>query len=119
MRYLISKAFSFSASHQLLSLPPEHPCSRLHGHNYTIILTLGADTLDERGFVVDYRDLNTFKQFLDSKLDHRHLNDVFPAINPTAENLARILYAEAAGLGFPVASVTVKETEKTAAEYKP
>lgn len=30
----IAKGFHFSASHQLYRLPEEHPCARMHGHNY-------------------------------------------------------------------------------------
>ncbi|RWP82168.1 MAG: 6-carboxytetrahydropterin synthase QueD, partial [Mesorhizobium sp.] len=38
----ISKEFHFSASHQLTSLPPNHQCARLHGHNYVVVVQLSA-----------------------------------------------------------------------------
>lgn len=82
----ISKEFAFSASHQLAGLPADHPCSRLHGHNYVIRLELTGEP-DEVGFVVDYRRLDGFKAYIDTKLDHRHLNDELP-FNPTAEHIA-------------------------------
>ena len=56
----------------------DHPCSRLHGHNYVVEIVLVADALDSVGFVVDYNELKTFKQIIDRELDHRHLNDVLP-----------------------------------------
>ena len=34
--YIISKEYHFSASHQLHDLPEDHPCHRLHGHNYVV-----------------------------------------------------------------------------------
>ncbi|MFI6697695.1 6-pyruvoyl trahydropterin synthase family protein [Streptomyces sp. NPDC050509] len=51
----ISKEFHFSASHQLDGLPEDHPCGRLHGHNYVVALELSAPTdgLDTTGFVRD------------------------------------------------------------------
>ena len=114
--YTISKEFSFCASHQLIGLPADHPCSRLHGHNYTVIAELKTDFVDEVGMVVDYRKLDPIKNYLDSKFDHQHLNDVVD-FNPTAENLAEHLYY-IFNKTFPMLSrITVKETPKTAAHY--
>jgi 6-pyruvoyltetrahydropterin/6-carboxytetrahydropterin synthase len=55
--YTIAKTFYFSASHVIGGLPPEHPCSRLHGHNYEVEVILQAAALDNVGFVRDYREL--------------------------------------------------------------
>jgi 6-pyruvoyltetrahydropterin/6-carboxytetrahydropterin synthase len=118
MTYTIRKRFTFSASHQLEGLPEDHQCSRLHGHNYTVLLELAADELAEPGFVVDYGDLRPFKQVLDA-LDHRHLNDLMEGVNPTAENLARVLYDIAWARWPQVVAVQVCETENTWAEYRP
>lgn len=116
----ISKDFQFSASHQLAGLPDDHPCSRLHGHNYTVRLSLTGE-LNEIGFVHDYRALAPFKDWLDNTLDHRHLNDILEG-NPTAERMSRIMANKALELlGLPetVSQVTVavSETPKTWAEY--
>lgn len=128
--YRISKMFGFSASHRLEGLPnnpdgSEHPCTRLHGHNYQVELILSSYVLDEHGFVLDYRAMQPFKDFLNEKLDHRHLNDVID-VHPTAENLARYLY-EVAWAMFPMidlgmfpgsgVSVRVSETDATWAEH--
>jgi 6-pyruvoyltetrahydropterin/6-carboxytetrahydropterin synthase len=111
--YHISKAFSFSASHQLKMLPVTHPCSRLHGHNYQVEVILKADILNSAGFVVDYNDLATLKNHLDTTYDHRHLNEVM-TVNPTAENLAKELYDFCKKI-WPAFlwAVKVSETEKT------
>ena len=81
----ISKRFHFSASHALGGLPPEHQCSRLHGHNYDVEVRINGIT-DDVGFVVDYSLLAPFGAYLDATFDHRHLNDAL-SFNPTAENL--------------------------------
>jgi 6-pyruvoyltetrahydropterin/6-carboxytetrahydropterin synthase len=125
--YSISKEFTFSASHQLKGLPDDHPCSRLHGHNYIVDVVISASRLDEVGFVYDYRKLDQFKHYLDRNVDHRHLNDVF-TLNPTAELLAvtfwnEIKYGE---IGFLLEQIYdqnyklligVSETPKTWAHY--
>lgn len=116
--YTISKQFTFSASHQLENLPSNHPCRRLHGHNYRVELILQAKFLNDAGFVEDYRDLDAFKEFLDRTFDHRHLNDIIP--QPTAERLAAYLYERAWPLCMAkLVAVRVSETEKTWAEYRP
>ncbi len=115
--FTIQKQFSFSASHQLDGLSPEHQCSRLHGHNYIVELVLQAEELDENGFVVDYLDLKPFKEYIDNTLDHRHLNEVLP-FQTSAENLAKFLYDWAKARWSQVSAVRVSETPKTWAEYR-
>jgi len=116
--YTISKEFAFSSSHQLEGLPSNHPCSRLHGHNYVVVIELSDSRLNEVGFVKDYRELDPIKKFIDDALDHKHLNDFLP-FNPSAENIAKHLY-DLFKPDFPqLLAVTVKETPKTAARYEP
>lgn len=83
----ISKEFAFSASHRLDGLAPDHPCSRMHGHNYVVVVELTGH-IGPVGFVLDYGELAPFKTWLDATVDHRHLNDQVD-FNPTAELLAR------------------------------
>jgi 6-pyruvoyltetrahydropterin/6-carboxytetrahydropterin synthase len=115
--YTISKEFHFSASHQLVGLPPEHPCSHLHGHNYVVTVELKSETLNEVGFVQDYRELQEIKDLIDQKLDHKHLNDVFPK-QTSAECIAKFLYG-LFKINYPLLSaVIVSETPKTSARYE-
>lgn len=140
--FTIAKRFEFSASHVLAGLADDHPCARLHGHNYIVEVELRGDTVDGRGFVLDYGELAPFKRWIDDTLDHRHINDVVEW-NPTAEHLAVWLHTQACnvlGLGSEpdadvslsglvmgssaelhpwVSAVRVYETPKTVAEYRP
>jgi len=116
--YIIKKSFSFSASHELRGLPTTHPCSRVHGHNYVVTVELQATKLSPVGFVTDYRELQPIKEYIDTELDHRHLNDVM-ADNPTAENIARMIFIRFKKMFPQLAQVTVSETEKTSASYNP
>jgi len=114
--YRVRKQFHFSAAHQLTQLPENHPCHRLHGHNYIAEFVLESQELDERAFVVDYRELDSIKAFIEERLDHRNLNDVLPYVT-SAENIARYLY-EHFKPQFPrLTMVRVSETPKTWAEY--
>ena len=115
--YTIRKEFHFSSSHQLKGLPPEHPCSHLHGHNYVVIMELRSKHLNNVGFVRDYRALQPVKDFLDDTWDHRHLNDLMEC-NPTAENMAFILYTAFKSKIPELQAVEVMETPKTCARYE-
>lgn len=117
--YRIAKEFTFSASHQLLRLAKDHPCARLHGHNYVVEIELSCQELNSHGFVRDYRELNTFKAYLDAEIDHRHLNEIFGSDLVTAEYLAKQFYDWCRGRWPEVAAVRVSETPKTWAEYRP
>jgi len=120
MSYLISKEFHFSASHRLDRLPPDHKCHRLHGHNYIVRITCARGQLDDDGFVVDYSALDVFERWIIDKVDHRHLNDVFPSMITSSENLAREFYRVCQEeLEFPVVAVAVSETPRTWAIYEP
>lgn len=115
--YRIAKQFEFSASHQLNNLPFDHPCGRLHGHNYVVVVELESAQLDDVGFVRDYGELKIVKDYLDRHFDHRHLNDVM-LVNPTAENLAKTIFMRFKDELPELASVRVSETPKTWAEYR-
>ena len=116
--YRISKQFSFSASHVLDLLPEDHPCSRLHGHNYVITVHLKSQTLNKYGFVKDYKSLKIVKHFLDEMLDHRYLNEVIPE-PPTSENIARFLYDKFKPEIPELYAVEVSETPQTSCIYEP
>jgi 6-pyruvoyltetrahydropterin/6-carboxytetrahydropterin synthase len=124
--YTIRKRYAFSASHVLNGLPEEHPCGRLHGHNYEVEVVCGGDRLDERAFVIDYREIDAAVKPIIEDLDHHHLNDsaLLDGAQPSAERLACALFEEVALAMGPAASrtlraVLVSETPKTWAEYRP
>lgn len=116
--YKITKDYYFSASHQLFGLAEDHPCLRLHGHNYRVQVELSAEGLDENGFVRDYRELDALKTYIDETFDHRHLNDVLGDEPATAENLARHFYNWCKARWPELSAVRVSETPKTCAEYR-
>jgi 6-pyruvoyltetrahydropterin/6-carboxytetrahydropterin synthase len=116
--FQITKQFDFEAAHRLDHMPAGHPCKNLHGHSYRVVVVIGSRVLDSRGFcAIDYRDLEPFKDYLNSTFDHKFLNDVldFPT---TAENLALYLYNRVATFVPAVVEVRVSETAKTWAIFR-
>lgn len=117
--YTISKEFHFSAAHQLHHLSAEHQCARPHGHNYIVKVELSGD-VGADGFVRDYGELLAVKRYIDEQLDHRDLNAVLgSSFATTAENLARELYDRFKAVVPELSAVSVSETPKTWATYRP
>lgn len=117
--YKISKQFSFSAAHSLDGLPEDHPCTRVHGHNYLVTVHLRSTALDEKGFVKDYNELKVVKEYIDKHIDHRNLNDIMHPVNSSAENLSKMLFDIFKPMLPELYAVEVSETPKTSAIYEP
>ncbi len=67
-----------------------------HGHNYEMDVTITGEIDPESGFVIDLKYLKQIiKETIEEKFDHKNLNldtDEFKNLNPTAENIARVIW---------------------------
>ena len=67
-----------------------------HGHNYELTVKVIGETDPETGYVVDMKWLSKLiKEKVLVKFDHKNLNldtEEFKALNPTAENIARVIW---------------------------
>ena len=90
----VTKKATFAAAHFLRNY--DGPCARLHGHNWTVEVTVRAPKVDPMGMVVDFMDLGAAMDELLEMVDHRNLNEIPPFIevNPTSENLAAWFHQE-------------------------
>ncbi|MSQ26863.1 MAG: 6-carboxytetrahydropterin synthase [Dehalococcoidia bacterium] len=130
--YRVTKTFDFCYGHRLLRY--EGKCRHLHGHNGRVEVDVSAGGLDALGMVVDFGDISaTLKQWVDANLDHRMLlcrDDPVARMlgemgeplylmddNPTAENIARLIFQEGRSAGLNVAEVRLWETPTGCASY--
>jgi len=73
-------------------------CNRpnYHGHNYDLIVKVTGEIDPISGYVIDMKVLaDIVKDNIEEKFDHRNLNldtEEFRDLNPTAENIARVIY---------------------------
>src|SRR6185437_5547331 len=117
----VCKEIQFCYGHRLLNY--EGKCKNFHGHNGKIEVHLSAASLDDKGMVRDFTEIKRILQaWVDETLDHRmilHEKDPLRgalekageplhllAANPTAENIARLIYETAKTKGLPVTHVT-------------
>lgn len=130
--FRVTQRIDFCYGHRLLDY--EGKCRYLHGHNGRAEITLAAEKLDHRGMLVDFTDIKkSLRTWIDQELDHRMIlnrNDpLLPMLqqnqqpvflieqNPTAENIARLIYEQARKFGFPVEQVKLWETPNSHATY--
>jgi 6-pyruvoyltetrahydropterin/6-carboxytetrahydropterin synthase len=130
--YLVAKDIHFCYGHRLMDY--DGKCAHPHGHNGKIVISLEADKLDNRGMVFDFGDVKEIVQkWVDEKLDHKMIlksndpllewlkkqNEPYFLMeqNPTAENLAKLVYDFAKSKKLPVKAVTFWESVSSSATY--
>jgi len=130
--FRVTREITFCYGHRLLNY--EGKCRHLHGHNARAVVTLAGPELDARGMLVDFVDIKErLQRWIDENLDHNMLlcaeDPVLPVLrdrgervyvmdrNPTAENIARLIFLQAREVGLPVAEVLLWETENCFAAY--
>ena len=123
--YEVSVDETFAAAHNLRNYKGK--CENLPGHNYKVRITLAGTELDSTGLLYDFSQLKQAIQGVIRSLDHIYLNEFppFDVLNPSAENIARYLYEQTArqlpkaANGAAITSITVWESDVTAATYRP
>lgn len=67
-----------------------------HGHNYELIVSVRGTIDPETGYVMDMKDLKQIiKEHVEEPFDHKNLNldtEEFKELNPTAENIAVVIW---------------------------
>jgi len=128
----VTREIPFCYGHRLLNYNGK--CRNLHGHNGMAVITIESENLDELGMVMDFSDIKrTVSTWIDEQFDHRmllHKDDpALPGllalnepvqildVNPTAENIARLIFEFVKSCNYPVISVTLWETPSCNATY--
>jgi 6-pyruvoyltetrahydropterin/6-carboxytetrahydropterin synthase len=132
--YRVTEIIDFSYGHRLIHYKGR--CAHLHGHNGRVEIEIAAEALDERSMVADFGDIGRIvREWIDENLDHRMLlNESDPLVavfrqhdepvftmdrDPTAEEIARLIFEQAASRGLAVSRVRLWETPTSMACYSP
>ncbi|MBC7863493.1 MAG: 6-carboxytetrahydropterin synthase [Bacteroidia bacterium] len=106
MKTSVFRKASFNAAHRLYNPKWSNEkndeifglCNNpnFHGHNYDLIVKVTGYVDAETGYVIDLKLLSDIiKEKVTDRYDHRNLNldfEEFKTLNPTAENIARVIY---------------------------
>ena len=94
-----------------------------HGHNYELIVKVVGEPDPETGFVIDLKLLSeVIEESILNRFDHKNLNldlEEFSKVNPTAENIAIVIYRMLREKLNPALELQVRlyETERNFVEY--
>jgi 6-pyruvoyltetrahydropterin/6-carboxytetrahydropterin synthase len=130
--FRVTREIHFCYGHRLVNYGGK--CRHLHGHNGRALITLQGTELDERGMLVDFSEIKQkIQRWIDENLDHNMLlcrdDPLLPLLrergervfvmeaNPTAENIARLIYEKTRDAGLPVVEVLLWETENCFAAF--
>ena len=115
--YKIEVFENFSAAHRLRGYKGK--CENIHGHNWKIGAAVSSARVNKTGIVIDFKEVKKKLKDVLNELDHKNLNSLryFKKINPTSENLAKLIYEKLKKAGLPVSSVSVWEADDSKATY--
>jgi 6-pyruvoyltetrahydropterin/6-carboxytetrahydropterin synthase len=131
--FRVTREIDFCYGHRLMNY--DGKCRYLHGHNGRAVIAIEAESLDDRGMVLDFSDIKrVVSTWIDENLDHRMLlnrNDPMVEVlqgmgepvflldaNPTAENIAKLIHDCALENGFPIVETRLWETPRCFATYR-
>lgn len=136
--YTLQTNASFDSAHFLKGY--QGKCSNIHGHRWTIEVTVASDEVEEdgqiKGMIVDFKTLKNDLKDLADAFDHKFiieegslkektkealLEEKFAIVElpfrPTAENLAKYFYEKMEEKEYQVVLVKVYETPNNCAGY--
>ncbi|MGE4594047.1 MAG: 6-carboxytetrahydropterin synthase QueD [Gammaproteobacteria bacterium] len=119
--FVLKIVTDFASAHSLRNYPGD--CSRLHGHNWGVEVSVCSEVLSDMGIAIDFREIKNQTKSVAKRLDHQYLNEIppFDVLNPTAENIAKYIFDEVGLLintkDVKVKEVTIWETARSAVTY--
>ena len=131
-RTSVTRTIHFCYGHRLLG--HRGKCRNLHGHNGILEITLDRARLDRMGMVTDFEKIKAVvERWVKDELDHKMLLNASDPMaqalsrlgepvflmkgNPTAENIAKLVFARARAKKLPVVRVRLWETRDSCAQY--
>jgi 6-pyruvoyltetrahydropterin/6-carboxytetrahydropterin synthase len=131
--FRVTREIDFCYGHRLLNYGGK--CKYLHGHNGRAVIAIESPELDSRGMVLDFSDIKrVVSEWIDQNLDHRmilrrddparealeKLGEPMYLIdeNPTAENIAKLIFDYTKAQGFPIVECRLWETPRCFATYR-
>ncbi len=115
--YEIAIEDTFDAAHCL----PDYQgsCRRLHGHTYRVRAAFRFSSVENTGMAFDFRKAKDLLNETLNYMDHQYINELpeFSIQNPTAENIAKLIFDKLKAENPQVYSVSVWETPTSCATY--
>lgn len=122
--YELTVESAFEAAHRIEDYPGK--CVRLHGHNWIVKAVAHGTELDALGILIDFKVFRGELNNILDEFDHQYLNEleIFANKNPTAENLAKIIFDKLSVSGIfsgttKLKAIQIYESPKSCVTYSP
>ena len=114
----IYRTYTLHSARFIPTLDTNHPCSKMHGHTFKIIIEIDGSIDEQTGFVMDFYDLDIIvNDKIINKIDHKILNDIEGLENPSSEHLSVWIWNQLI-VHIPILSeITVSEDIGTGIKY--
>ena len=114
----IYRTYTIHSARFIPTLDSNHPCKKMHGHTFKIIIELDAPINEKTGFVMDFYDLDLIvNNKIIKKIDHKVLNDIKGLENPSSEHLSVWIWNKLIDSTPELSQVTISENHGTGIKY--
>ena len=118
MKVRLTKDFILEAAQSLTKVPEGHKCARLHGHTFTIEISVEGEVNPDTGWLYDHALISAAMRPIIEELDHSYLNDVPGLENPTLEVMCQWFWKKLSPLLPGLSEITLHETPRASCTYR-
>jgi len=115
---IVYKKFNIESARSLPNLPQTHPCHKIHGHSFKIIISIEGEIDEQSGFVKDFQEIENAFLPIKTMLDHTYLNEVKGLSNPSSENICVWIWDKLESALPNIYKIEIKETDFTGCIYR-
>lgn len=91
LKTTMTKIFKFEMAHQLTDSYSQE-CQEIHGHSYSVEVTLEGPIDPVTGMIMDFKKLKEIVKPIIDSYDHKFFTKESYGANPTAENMANDIF---------------------------
>jgi 6-pyruvoyltetrahydropterin/6-carboxytetrahydropterin synthase len=118
MKARLTKDFILEAAQFLPKAPKGHKCRQMHGHTFTIEISVEGEVDPATGWIYDHALISAAMKPIIEQLDHALLNDIPGLENPTIELMAHWLWQKLATPLPGLAEIVIHETPYARRSYR-
>jgi 6-pyruvoyltetrahydropterin/6-carboxytetrahydropterin synthase len=118
MRVSLTREFHFDAAQALTVFPEGHKCRQLHGHSFTLQVSVEGEVDSKTGLLFDHAQIKAAVQPLVDQLDHRYLNEIEGLENPTIEVMCKWFWDRVKPALPALSEIKLLETPRAWCSYR-
>jgi 6-pyruvoyltetrahydropterin/6-carboxytetrahydropterin synthase len=118
MEITLTRSFDFAAAQYLDIFPEGHKCRRMHGHSFTLEVSVSGEVDPATGLLYDHARISEAVAPILEQVDHVLLNEVPGLKNPTIETMAKWFWDRLAPSLPGLSEIRIQETPRAWCTYR-